>query len=97
MPELILAQAVEVRHNRVEFVDHVCFFVVFEFAALDAHSLRPLAIGIVPRRQPPGECRNSLPKRIVLARAWDWKRGKYVEVHVNLHKTPRVPIKWERA
>src|SRR5439155_763483 len=70
MTKLIFAQTVEVRYHGIELVDHVLFLVVFEFATLDAHRLCPLAIAIVPRRKPPGQSHNPLPKRIVLARTW---------------------------
>src|SRR5439155_15891668 len=95
--ELILGQAVEVSHNRIEFVNHVLPLVIFELATLDANGLGPLAIAIVPRRKPPGQDHNSLPKGIVSARAWDGKRIQDVVVHADLDEAPGIPVGRKRT
>src|SRR5215831_10672470 len=93
---LALAQTVEVSHNRIEFVDHVLFLVIFQTATFDTHGACPLAVTTIASRQSSGQAHDPSPYGIGSVWSGDRKRSQNVEVRVNLNKAPCVPVQRNR-
>ncbi len=90
--ELSLVEAVEASYHRVEFPDVFLALVRLEGTALDAETFGPVGEAVVRRGEPPGERDDAIPQRILGAGAGDRQGIQHVEVHVRLHKTPRIPV-----
>ena len=90
--ELSLVEAVEAGHHGVELPDMVLLLLRLQGATPDAETFGPVGEAVVRCREPPGERDDAIPQRILGAGAGDRQGIQHVEVHVRLHKTPRIPV-----
>ncbi len=90
--ELNLAEAIQVGHNGIEFMDTILPVVRIERTALDAHPSGPFAESFVHRREPPGECDEAIPERALTVQSRDGERVQHEESQMRLHEPSRVPV-----
>src|SRR5579875_3490463 len=95
--ELRLGEAVEMRDDGVEFVDHVLLFVVRERTAFHADRFGPFAEPLIGARQAGAKRYHPLPQRAIAARTRNGQRIQNVIIQAHFDETARVPIERNRA
>jgi len=90
--QLTLVQAIEVRHDRIEFVDHVLFLVIFEAATFDAYCPYPLAKPMVWRSEASGKCDHTLRQLGLSRRVRDSEARESFLVCMTFDEPPAPPV-----
>ena len=86
-------QPIQMSHNCVEFMDHVVFLILFEWAAFNAKRFSPFREARTCRGQPTCQFHRPLPQGARTCRAWDRKRVEDKIVQVDLHEPSCIPVR----
>ena len=95
--ELCLGQAVEVRHDRIQLVDHVVLLVRLEWPTLDTDGIGPGPEAFVGASQPPRKSDHAPPPCVVTRGTRDRERVEDKVVQMRFDEPPRVPVERYRG